>query len=252
MSSLPIILKLPRRENDRQIGELQAYDPETHTDFEVLDQNKTKVEDSNAHRSLHPMFSRSVSIYHPDTWPERTDVSCWWCCHAFDTEPVPLPVSVSKGRFSVMGCFCSYNCSLSYSYSMRDQWGSRRERLLRRYYEQRKRCAPATADFTPAPPREVLKKFGGMVSIDQYRKGMQMNDIMYRVNTPPVLVIIPKIEVIHGAQIDSIERAKRMRENRSYIPLNMERVGRALTNLSSNQEKRAPNSLEVTMGIQVE
>jgi hypothetical protein len=50
-----------------------------------------------------------------------------------------------------------------------------------------------------APPREVLKMFGGYMCIDEFREGSLRMDKIYHILKPPLVAIIPKIEenIIH-------------------------------------------------------
>jgi hypothetical protein len=44
-------------------------------------------------------------------WPTSTQVHCYWCCHAFTTPPMGLPIRYLNDRFYVTGCFCSLECA---------------------------------------------------------------------------------------------------------------------------------------------
>lgn len=45
-----------------------------------------------------------------------------------------------------------------------------------------------------APPREVLKIFGGYMSIEEFRDNSLRNEKVFTVIKPPLISIIPKIE----------------------------------------------------------
>lgn len=107
--------------------------------------------------------------------PENNNICCWWCCHTFDNYACFLPERYediyesegkSIGTYYVMGCFCSDNCALSYNINLNDYKTNDRTSLIKRiHYEKTK-----SYNLTPAPPKEVLKKFGGPYSIDEYRR----------------------------------------------------------------------------------
>lgn len=95
----------------------------------------------------------------------KTKIACWWCCHQFDTYPVcsPLKYDGKKDIFTVIGCFCSFNCSKSFSmteYNCRYELNSY---LYKRIMKQYK-------DIKKAPCKSVLKMFGGPLSINEYRE----------------------------------------------------------------------------------
>ena len=45
-----------------------------------------------------------------------------------------------------------------------------------------------------APPREILKIFGGYMTIEEFRENSYKNDKTFIVVKPPLISIIPKIE----------------------------------------------------------
>jgi hypothetical protein len=45
-----------------------------------------------------------------------------------------------------------------------------------------------------APPREILKIFGGYMTIDEFRENSLKNEKVFTVINPPLISIIPKIE----------------------------------------------------------
>ena len=46
---------------------------------------------------------------------EKTNVRCWWCTLPFDNVPCGIPHHHVDNVFHVYGCFCSFNCALSYA-----------------------------------------------------------------------------------------------------------------------------------------
>lgn len=103
------------------------------------------------------------------TWPQRTDVHCFWCCHPFETRPVPLPVAYDERRdsFKVIGTFCSWNCAKAYNTTSNSyEWGHRSE-LLHMLYK-RTEGSKATRIVT-ALPKTRLKIFGGDLDIGDFR-----------------------------------------------------------------------------------
>lgn len=94
---------------------------------------------------------------------------CWHCCHAFDGEPVPLPVSYDPetDEFAVVGRFCSFPCMKAYN-SQRASYKKDTNVVTislfaLRYFGERMRVPCA-------PPRQRLRAFGGDLSIDAFRE----------------------------------------------------------------------------------
>ncbi len=125
-------------------------------------------------------------------WPESTNIHCYWCCHSFGNTPTCLPEYFKKGKFYVSGCFCSFNCAASYNFSKNDEDIWERYSLLNLMYK--KMYNQNFIRIPLAPPREVLKTFGGYLSIDEYRESLMKMDKMFNVIKPPLVAIIPKIE----------------------------------------------------------
>jgi hypothetical protein len=101
-------------------------------------------------------------------WPSKTSVWCWWCCHPFDTQPIPCPINYDKihDRFEVKGVFCSIGCCAAYSVE--------NYKSLTHVYTFNKRILKETdhdtiSSFKTAPSKTVLKVFGGHMSIEEFR-----------------------------------------------------------------------------------
>lgn len=100
-----------------------------------------------------------------ESWPEKTDLLCWWCCHEFNTMPLPCPVKYDsiRNRYSVNGVFCSWGCVSAYSIEKYTSLGL--------VYQLRNRILPnlVNNDIYISPSRYCLKKFGGYMDIEQFR-----------------------------------------------------------------------------------
>src|SRR3989304_3857158 len=100
----------------------------------------------------------------------KSSLSCWWCTESFDTIPCVLPEKYYANVYYVFGCFCSFNCVSAYNINLKDYKVSNRYSLIK------KLCHYLYGDFDNyesiilAPPKEVLKKYGGKYTIDEYRK----------------------------------------------------------------------------------
>ncbi len=101
-----------------------------------------------------------------DSWPEQTRVACWWCTYQFDNTPCALPINYSNNKYNVMGVFCSPECAAAYNFNTINNtnvWEkySLLNLLYGNIYKQ---------NIKIAPPRTTLKKFGGCLTIDQFRE----------------------------------------------------------------------------------
>lgn len=124
------------------------------------------------------------------TWPSRSYLLCWNCCHSFDCVPSFLPVHLDLGsnQFYFAGNFCSWNCVKSYAFRLhgvRKPGGASYISLLAFLTAHRPRhclydkdvkhphtcpCIDMFTGVTMSPKKEVLKAFGGNLSVEEYRK----------------------------------------------------------------------------------
>lgn len=101
-------------------------------------------------------------------WPEKTDISCWWCCHTFHGSPKTLPYSYDKirNRFKVMGVFCSWSCARAYAMDDTSLTVNYQISYLTEFIRQ---IHGMSLYIKSAPPRQSLKMFGGKMTIDEFR-----------------------------------------------------------------------------------
>lgn len=139
------------------------------------------VNGRNMHQSTR---SHSIKNSNPDTklticlekfqnggklsWPEKTDIHCWWCCHPFEGSPRPLPMRYDnkRKRFKVSGVFCSWSCARSYAC---DDNSVVSKNSVTHLFEFTKQIYGKSIDIPPAPPRQSLRIFGGDMSIEEFR-----------------------------------------------------------------------------------
>ena len=125
-------------------------------------------------------------------WKESSDIACWWCCHKFNTTPLGLPNYFTKEKFYVYGCFCSLNCAYAYNLELNDYKIWDRQTLL--YYLKSIIFTDNEFILKPAPPRQVLKLFGGYMDIEIYRENFFIVSKEYMYYLPPLISIIGTIE----------------------------------------------------------
>ena len=121
--------------------------------------------------------------------PANTEVQCFWCTHAFEGSPYFLPVKEENKTFHVYGNYCSPQCALGYLlYEHLDshvRW--ERMSLLHRMYK-------SSGRLYPAPPRESLKSYGGIYTIEEFRKIIADNRVRVDVQIPPMVSILGTLD----------------------------------------------------------
>lgn len=105
-----------------------------------------------------------------DKWPSETDVSCWNCTFPFDGIPISIPGRLHKKKAVLIDCygvFCSFNCARRYCMN-RNRHNSFEQLELISFLH--KKVLGQFARIPPAPPFQTLARFGGYMSIDEYRQ----------------------------------------------------------------------------------
>ena len=162
-------------------------------------------------------------------WIKSTNLHCMWCCHKFTTPPIPIPEKYIDDKFHVYGIFCSFNCASSYIFKMEDDYDRKFEKynLLNLLY---KKVTNNNNKIKLAPDKEVLKIFGGNLSIEDFRKSSLDNTKNYNIQFPPLVTIIPKIE-------ETIIKKHNIIENDKFIPIDNNLLDNAKKTLRLKRNK---------------
>ena len=106
--------------------------------------------------------------------------ACFWDTCEFDTPPIYIPMSTSKGY----GCFCHPECAVAFLMKENIDTSVKFERyyllnsIYGPIYNYNKSIKPA------ANPHYLLNKFYGNLTITEYRKLFQCEQVVYMVNKP--------------------------------------------------------------------
>lgn len=122
---------------------------------------------------------------------EKTNIACWWCTYNFDNLPSFIPERYSDNKFYVFGCFCSFGCATAYNISLNDYKVPDRNSLIKKLYYTIK---GVNDEIPVAPPREVLEKFGGPLTVEEYRKNSRSINKEYKLLLPPMVNLVACIE----------------------------------------------------------
>ena len=123
--------------------------------------------------------------------PESVDIACFWCSHKFENTPCIIPEREVAGVYNVYGNFCCPECALAYVLGETIDPHVRWERiaLLHRIYDREGR-----GRLFPAPGREVLKLFGGPLTIESYRATVSQGKVRVDTHMPPMVSILGSID----------------------------------------------------------
>jgi hypothetical protein len=123
---------------------------------------------------------------------DTTNICCWWCTEKFETLPVFIPDRYTNNNYYVFGCFCSFSCAMSYNLELSDYRTSVRSVLIKKLYNII--IDKKNDDIPLAPKRELLKKFGGILSISEFRNSETLCKKEYKMAIPPIISLVPIIE----------------------------------------------------------
>ena len=196
------------------------------------------------------------SVNHPETQShekpllprhvmETTHVSCWHCCHPFDTIPCFLPLRyTSDSKFQVKGCFCSYNCVLAYAYEQRYH----RSIPLVNYLYRKLNKLTQHHHIKRAPPRETLASFGGTMSIQEFRANF-INNTRLSLIHPPLISMNDTIESYETKVPTSVRPEGKI--DLDKIKQQIKKNHGSVNNKQRPARSPSPINLEKLMGLRI-
>lgn len=127
-------------------------------------------------------------------WLEKSPYECWNCSEHFDNYPIGIPNEIDDdNRFHLYGNFCSFGCASRYLYETeKGEVLHERNGLLNLYAS--KMLGEPNYKIVMAKNRLTLKKYGGILSISQYRQMMKHKDKMINVYKPPLVPVLYLME----------------------------------------------------------
>jgi len=159
--------------------------------------------------------------------------ACFWCCHPFSWKASVLPISYDayENMYTCEGHFCSPECAMAYLYAepnLPDVTRWTRHALLSDLY----RSLYKEKELTPAPPRSVLRMFGGTLDIAQFREYISCSDDIVAVQLPPLRLHVPSMN-IQGP----------IRDVKKFVALSQETVDKASKELRLKRSKPVHNNV---------
>ena len=200
------------RKSNKEVDKIENYDPEKTSDVDNLILNlKGGHADS---KNILPGYEYSVSDsgglegldglggFGGDVFLDAIDVGdldglnekqsqgncCWNCCHEYTNMTISIPHKYIKEIFYINGNFCSYECAARYifdTYNGTEMWN--KYSLLNFYYNTS--LCKRGLRVKPAPSKLLLHKYGGKLSINEYRKLLTTNNQYFNVYLPPIIPI---------------------------------------------------------------
>ena len=132
---------------------------------------------------------RAVIIPQDMVGENKEGLVCWWCTESLPQLPClhfPIKYDSHLDRFTTIGNFCSWECAKAYGKNTNSpRWGEYSSYLAM----MRRRAYGAHKLLFAAPAREALKKFGGTMTIEEFRS--------YRGKTAPVVFFPHDVQIHH-------------------------------------------------------
>ena len=122
---------------------------------------------------------------------DKTNIACWWCTYNFDTLPCFLPDRYVNEKFYVFGCFCTYGCAMKYNSNLGDYRVATRHALIKDLCNS---IFGNTEMLIEAPEKEVLQKFGGTMTIEEFRNYNLLCKKEFKIKIPPLIPLLTTVE----------------------------------------------------------
>ncbi len=145
------------------------------------------------------LFAEYIGAREQKSIPEKTDIACLWCCEQFPWKPVVIPCRYEadvmngpiKGQYRVYGNFCSPECAMAHLLEEQIDTHVRWERIswLHLIYG-----AAVGGRLYPAPSRMVLKKYGGIYTIEQFRELAFSHKVRADIHYPPMVSLLATMD----------------------------------------------------------
>jgi hypothetical protein len=110
--------------------------------------------------------------------------ACFWCTYDFDTPECHIPFYNMNGQVHGYGVFCRPECAVGYLMKehLDDSTKFERYHLLNRVYGK---VFDYKKNIKPAPnPFYMLDRYGGNLTIEEYRALLQSNHILFTIDKP--------------------------------------------------------------------
>lgn len=221
--------KIIKNQNDEEKDEIE-YNNEDENVMNIIKKKCTNNINNICEKKLKLIQYEFLDANSRKCWPTNTHIYCMWCCHKFDGIPISIPQKYYNEKFYVYGNFCSFNCASSYIFNKNDDFMWKHYNLLNLLYK--KISNNQNKKIKLAPPKEVLKIFGGYLTIEEYRNELLTGNKEFKVIEPPLISVVPKIEETLFKQEDSL-----LNNNKLYVPLNGDLVDKARTSMKLKRNK---------------
>lgn len=139
------------------------------------------------------MKKLKVSLYKMSCADQKS--ACFWCTYDFDNDACFIPKSVDSTMIHAYGSFCRPECAVGYlmNENLDDSTKFERYHLLNQVYGA---MLGYKSNIKPAPnPHYILDKFYGNMTIQEYRKLLSSDHLLYTLDKP-MTRILPELHEV--------------------------------------------------------
>ena len=190
-----IILHLKCSTQDLYKQEVESMTPEflnieSHNSVQFNEINVTEEQKIEKKDIWGKIKQLKIKLHNNDVSDKRSN--CFWCTCPFDNPPIYIPKQERNGIIEVYGCFCSPECAVAYLKKEPLDSSTLWERysLLNNIYSD---IYKYENNIKPAPdPHYVLDKYYGTLTIQEYRKLLNNQQLLLVVEKP-LTKILPEL-----------------------------------------------------------
>lgn len=155
----------------------------------IKNQRCIDIKDSKTDNNM--IFFDFVTANSNGEWPSSVKIACLWCTECFTNTPYGIPLKYVEEKYQLFGNFCSPECAAAYNF---DNFSN--EDNVWEHYSLLNHVYGNEKEIKVAPPRLALKKFGGKLSIAEFRECNSNYTKTYEVTEPPFIPVIPTLEEV--------------------------------------------------------
>ena len=183
---------------------------------------------------------RSIFFIHPlfngkSEWPMKTDIVCFYDEEKFEGIPIPIPVDHNriKNAYECYGIFCSASCAKAHmeTHSSHENAFSMiwLKKIMREVFND-------TEDIVAAPSKDLLKRRGGHLNIEEFRKyGQQKTKII--THTLPFFTCSLAFELVQN-QTEKNEKNDKNDKNDKTLEQDKKDVEKLKRNIQRKKEHK--------------
>jgi len=154
---------------------------ETYDDTNI--NNESIINDNISIKNIWKKISKLKQIFHKNNVYDKNS-ACFWCSYDFDNPSIHIPKCKLKEKYDVYGCFCSPQCAVSHlmNENLDSSVKFERYQYINNIYGK---IYNFNNNIKPAPnPYYLLDKFYGTLTIEEYRKILNNEQLLLVVEKP--------------------------------------------------------------------